>query len=116
MQGDYGHHLVDAKDMSECCAKSDMVGSKIVWLVWRLPFVLFVIGAFWSAGRVWLWVPAMVVAGVACLVNAARCRRLHCHVRGHATRLSAGMGPREVRPFTGRHTMKKNVIVFSQPG
>lgn len=56
-----------------------MVGSKIAWLVWRMPFALFVIGAFWSAGRVWLWVPAMVVAGVACLVNAARCSRLHCH-------------------------------------
>lgn len=59
-----------------------MAGSKIAWLVWRLPLVLFVIGALWPAARVWLWVPAMVVAGVACLVNAARCSRLHCHFTG----------------------------------
>ncbi len=28
--------------------------------------------------RLWLWIPAFVIMGVACLVNAARCGRLHC--------------------------------------
>jgi hypothetical protein len=68
--------------MTEYCANIDLVGSKTAWLVWCVPFALFVIGAFWSAGRVWLWVPSLVVAGVACLVNATRCGRLHCYVTG----------------------------------
>jgi len=29
-----------------------------------------------------VWVPALVVMGLGCLVNAARCGRLHCYVTG----------------------------------
>lgn len=29
-----------------------------------------------------LWTPALVVAGGACLFNAARCGRCHCHITG----------------------------------
>lgn len=77
--------------MSECCASNDMVGSRIAWLVWRVPLALFVLGAFWPVGRVWLWVPALVVAGVACLANAARCSRLHCYVTGPLYLLGAAV-------------------------
>jgi hypothetical protein len=31
-----------------------------------------------DTGRVWVWVPALVVMGLGCLVNAARCGRLYC--------------------------------------
>jgi len=51
-------------------------------LVWRLPAGLLLFGLFWSEVRAWLWTPALVVAGLACLVNAARCRRLHCYFTG----------------------------------
>lgn len=68
--------------MNQCCASNDMVGNNIAWLLWGVPLVLFVVGAFWPVGRVGLWIPAFVVAGGACLVNAARCGRLHCYVTG----------------------------------
>lgn len=51
------------------------------WL-WRLPWAAIAVGAFWSAGRLWLWIPSFFVAGVACLVNARRCGRRHCYVTG----------------------------------
>jgi hypothetical protein len=77
--------------MTECCANNDLVGSKTAWFVWYVPLVLFVIGAFWSAGRVWLWVPSLVVAGMACLLNATRCGRVHCYVTGPLFLLSAAV-------------------------
>jgi len=63
--------------VSESCANDDLAGKKIAWLIWGLPSALLVIGIFWSQVRAWLWTPALVVAGVACLVNANRCGRLH---------------------------------------
>jgi hypothetical protein len=35
-----------------------------------------------AKGRLLLWIPAFFVMGVACLVNAARCARVHCYVTG----------------------------------
>lgn len=47
------------------------------------------VGIFWSQARVWLWVPALLVGGTACLVNAARCGRLHCYFTGPLYLLAA---------------------------
>jgi hypothetical protein len=68
--------------MSDKCAENDLVTHKIALLLWCLPGALLLIGVFWSEGRTWVWTPAMVVAGTACLVNAVRCGRLHCYVTG----------------------------------
>jgi hypothetical protein len=65
------------------------VGSRTGWLVWGLPAVLLVAGGFWDAARAWLWTPALVVAGLACLANAARCGRLHCFFTGPLYLLAA---------------------------
>lgn len=62
--------------------RNDLVGTKAAWIVWGLPKIMFLAGVFWSAGRVWLWTPALAVAGAACVVNAARCHRLHCYFTG----------------------------------
>lgn len=43
---------------------------------------MLVAGFYWPAGRVWLWIPALVVAGGACIVNAGRCGRLLCYIMG----------------------------------
>ena len=75
--------------MSENCPKNDLSGKKIAWLIWGLPMALLLIGVFWSRTRVWLWAPALVVAGVACLVNANRCGRLHCYFTGPLYLLAA---------------------------
>lgn len=50
--------------------------------MWRLPWLLVVIGALWPAGRLWLWIPAFLVAGSACVANARRCGRRHCYATG----------------------------------
>ncbi len=63
-------------------AEHDMVCTRVGWLVWCLPAVLFVIGATWTSARPFLWIPSLAVAGSACLVNASRCGRLHCFLTG----------------------------------
>lgn len=73
--------------LTKSCAEQtprgkDLVGSKTGWLVWGLPAVLLVAGGFWDAARAWLWTPALVVAGAACIVNARRCGRQHCRFTG----------------------------------
>jgi hypothetical protein len=68
--------------MSDKCADNDLVTHKIALLLWYLPGALLLIGVFWPEGRPWVWTPALVVAGTACLVNAVRCGRLHCYVTG----------------------------------
>ena len=53
------------------------------WLLWGIPTVLLVVGVFVSPfSRMLLWTPALLVAGGACLFNAARCGRFHCHITG----------------------------------
>jgi hypothetical protein len=39
----------------------------------------------------WLWAPALLAAGTACLINAARCGRLHCYFTGPLFLLAAGV-------------------------
>lgn len=56
-------------------------GAAALWL-WRFPTLMIVAGAFWPSGRFWLWIPAFLVAGGACVVNARRCGRVHCYATG----------------------------------
>jgi hypothetical protein len=50
----------------------------------------FVIGAFVAPpGRLLLWAPAFLVAGISCLVNARRCGRFHCFMTGPLYLLAA---------------------------
>ena len=39
--------------------------------------------------RPWLGIPAFLIMGVGCLVNASRCGRLHCYIIGPAFVLAA---------------------------
>lgn len=69
--------------------EADLVcGGSAIWL-WCLPALALIIGLNWVAARAWLWIPAFLVMGVACLVNAARCGRLHCFVTGPVYLLAA---------------------------
>ena len=72
------------------CRKGDLVESRLAWLVWFLPSALVLAGVFWGSARAFLWIPSLVVMGGACLANAARCRRLHCHLTGPLFLLGAG--------------------------
>ncbi|MFQ5708933.1 MAG: hypothetical protein ACE5HO_15860 [bacterium] len=68
--------------MSESCASNDLVKNKMAWLFWYLPSALIIVGGVWHAAIAWLWPPSLFVAGFGCVVNAARCHRLHCYVTG----------------------------------
>jgi hypothetical protein len=69
--------------MSSSCAQSDLVNSRAAWLIGGIPAALLVIGI--GVGpfmRTLLWTPALLVAGTGCVLNAARCHRLHCYITG----------------------------------
>jgi hypothetical protein len=80
---------MDNSDSSKGCSPGDLVGQKAAWFLWYLPIGLLVAGLNWDRGRVWLWIPAFVVMGVGCLLNAARCRRIHCYFTGPLYLLAA---------------------------
>jgi len=75
----------------QTCGKAgaDLAARRIGWLVWGVPGALFALGAAWDAARPWLWVPALAVAGSACVLNARRCGRLHCYLTGPLFLLAA---------------------------
>jgi hypothetical protein len=73
---------MSARRRGNACAANDMVTSRLGWLVWGPPGALFLVGIAWDAARAWLWIPALIVAGGACIANASRCGRLHCFVTG----------------------------------
>lgn len=62
--------------------RGDLACTRVGVLVWCLPGLLFLAGIHWTAARPLLWIPSLVVAGSACLVNASRCGRLHCFLTG----------------------------------
>jgi len=76
--------------MSEACARNDLVERNVSWVLWRMPLLAFVIGAFLAPPmRSVLWVPAFVIAGISCVVNARRCGRFHCFLTGPLYLLAA---------------------------
>jgi len=83
MRGNGAEMEGQPKNMKDqACATQDLVEGRLAILLWGIPLALIIGGGFLEKGRVWLWVPALVVAGVACLVNAVRCGRLHCYFTG----------------------------------
>jgi hypothetical protein len=52
-------------------------------LAWGLPTALLIIGIFLPAPtRTVVWAGALTWNGVACIANATRCGRTHCHITG----------------------------------
>jgi hypothetical protein len=52
-------------------------------LAWGLPTASLIIGIFLPAPiRTAVWTGALVWKGAACIANAARCGRTHCHLTG----------------------------------
>jgi len=52
---------------------------------WGLPFAIAFGSNFWRLSlreAAWIWGGSMAVMGVGCLLNWARCRRLHCIISG----------------------------------
>jgi len=72
---------------SSQCGGRDLVQSRAALLIWCVPAALIVVGAAWPVARTALWIPSFLVMGVACLLNARRCGRLHCHLTGPTVRV-----------------------------
>ncbi len=67
--------------MNECSTNhnADLLGTRWSWLLWKLPYLLILIGLFTSEmARTVLWTVGFTAAGISCLFNAYRCGRLHC--------------------------------------
>src|SRR5215468_10554200 len=53
------------------------------WLLWGAPWVAFAIGSGAPPGlKTVLWSTSLAFMGVACLINASRCGRVHCRFTG----------------------------------
>lgn len=64
------------------CGDRDLVRTRAALLIWCVPAALVLLGVFWSQARAALWIPSLLVMGTACMFNARRCGRLHCHITG----------------------------------
>ncbi len=51
-------------------------------LLWGVPLAAIFWSGYSSFAIAWIWPLAFGFMGGACLWNAARCRRVHCHVTG----------------------------------
>lgn len=60
----------------------DWGARNVSWMVgWGLPAIALASGAFTDT-EIWIWAPMLTWMGVACLLNARRCGRMHCHFTG----------------------------------
>lgn len=75
--------------LAQECETSDLVHGWSALLLWGVPVIAVVVGSYLPRARLVLWLPALLVMGVACLRNAARCGRLHCYVTGPLALLAA---------------------------
>lgn len=64
------------------CAQRDLVGGWSAFVLWCIPTALVFVGVLLPSVRALLWIPSFTVMGIACLVNARGCGRLHCFVTG----------------------------------
>lgn len=71
------------------CEPNDLLSQKSGIFLWCLPIAAVIVGSYWPKMRPWLWIPAFLIMGIACLVNARRCGRLHCYFTGPVLVLAA---------------------------
>ena len=76
--------------MGRTCGEQDFARRSIAWLLWGVPAAVVILGSLMAPVlRMLLWTPAFAVAGVSCVVNAARCGRVHCYITGPLYLLAA---------------------------
>lgn len=64
------------------CRANDLTCGARGLFLWCLPIIAVIVGSSWPSARPWLWIPSFLIMGMACLANAARCRRVHCYFTG----------------------------------
>ena len=68
--------------MAQECRDGDLACGGSGLLLWCVPTLALIVSAPLGDQRWWIWSPALAIMGGACIVNAARCRRLHCYLTG----------------------------------
>ena len=68
--------------MAQECRERDLACGGSGLLLWCGPTLALIVSAPLGDQRWWIWSPALAIMGGACIVNAARCRRLHCYLTG----------------------------------
>ena len=68
-------------------AKSrDILSNPLLAFAWFcLPVIAIIASGSSGVGKNWrtaIWTAALSVMGIACIANAARCRRVHCYLTG----------------------------------
>jgi hypothetical protein len=71
------------------CSSRDLVGGWSAVALWCVPTAVVIAGLFLPSARAMLWIPSFAIMGIACLVNARGCGRVHCHVTGPLFLLAA---------------------------
>ena len=93
----------------QSCQSRDLACGGSALLLWGLPVVALIVGANWRHG-LFLWIPAFLVMGVACIANAARCGRLHCFITGPLFLLAA-----VYLALSGFHLVPAGSVLFWLP-
>lgn len=75
--------------MNEACASNDLLRTKLFGLMWVLTALLVAGQVVWPRANAWLAAVLLLMWGLFCSVNAARCGRLHCYVTGPLLLLAA---------------------------
>lgn len=73
----------------ETCGENDLLGAGWACAIWFACGAAFVAGFHSDRWRPELWIASLGVAGALCVVNAVRCRRLHCYITGPVNLLGA---------------------------
>lgn len=60
-----------------------VVGRRSYTIAWGIPTLALIVGIVLpSPARTIIWSTALVWMGIACIVNALRCGRIHCYLTG----------------------------------
>lgn len=86
---------------------NDLICSSKALFLWYVPIAALIIGASWTTGRTWLWIPALLVMGAGCLANGANCGRVHCYFAAPLYMLAAGYAA-----LAGFHIVAMNPNIF----
>ena len=74
------------KSDATTCESRDILSSRwrVFFLYWLPAIAIFVTGplAISSGWRTAVWTVALATMGVACIMNALRCGRVHCYLTG----------------------------------
>ena len=76
--------------MPHGCTEKDFTRRSTSWLLWGVPAAVVILGSLVApVPRMLLWTPAFLIGGVGCVMNAARCGRVHCYITGPLYLLAA---------------------------